>query len=110
MTIGVVAVIVAVGVWYFVLQAAHRTKKVTARFNTAIGIYAGTPVRILGVNVGEVTGVKPKGDYVEVDMTYDSKYKLPTNAGAVEVANSLVSDRYIQLTPACTRDKATQVR
>ena len=39
-------------------------------------------------------------------MEYDSKYKLPANAGAVEVANSLVSDRYIQLTPAFTGGKA----
>lgn len=30
-------------------------------------------------------------------MEYESQYSLPSNATAVEVANSLVSDRYIQL-------------
>jgi phospholipid/cholesterol/gamma-HCH transport system substrate-binding protein len=97
--VGVVVVaIVAVGAFY-VFFSGSSDKKVTARFTSAVGIYTGTPVRILGVNVGTVTGVHPEGDYVEVTMTYDHKYKLARNAGAVEVANSLVSDRYIQLTP-----------
>ncbi|MDT4916335.1 MAG: phospholipid/cholesterol/gamma-HCH transport system substrate-binding protein [Pseudonocardiales bacterium] len=94
----VVLAIVAVGA-YFVFFNGSSSKKVTAQFASAIGIYTGTPVRILGVNVGEVTGVHPGGAYVTVDMQYDSKYKLAPNASAIEVANSLVSDRYIQLTP-----------
>jgi phospholipid/cholesterol/gamma-HCH transport system substrate-binding protein len=94
----VVLAIVAVG-GYFVFFGGSDNKKVTAQFSSAIGIYTGTPVRILGVNVGEVTGVHPNGAYVEVQMEYNSDYKLAPNASAVEVANSLVSDRYIQLTP-----------
>ena len=94
----VVGAIVAVGAYYVFFRGSS-DRKVTAQFTSAVGIYPGTPVRILGVNVGEVTGVHPGGDYVSVTMTYDSKYKLAPNAGAVEVANSLVSDRYIQLTP-----------
>ena len=94
----VVLAIVLVGA-YFVFFSGGSKKHVTAQFESAIGIYTGTPVRILGVNVGTVTGVHPGGAYVTVDMDYDSKYKLAPNAGAVEVANSLVSDRYIQLTP-----------
>jgi phospholipid/cholesterol/gamma-HCH transport system substrate-binding protein len=94
----VIAAIVAVGA-YFVFFSGSSDKHVTARFTKAIGIYTGTPVRILGVNVGTVTGVHPGPQYVSVDMTYSSTYKLAPNASAVEVANSLVSDRYIQLTP-----------
>jgi phospholipid/cholesterol/gamma-HCH transport system substrate-binding protein len=94
----VIAGIVAVGA-YFVFFSGSSDKHVTARFTKAIGIYTGTPVRILGVNVGTVTGVHPGPQYVSVDMTYSSTYKLAPNASAVEVANSLVSDRYIQLTP-----------
>lgn len=92
----VVVAIVAVGA-YFVFSGSDN-KKVTARFTAAVGVYAGTPVRQLGVNVGEVTRVQPKGSYVEVEMEYESQYSLPANVTAVEVANSLVSDRYIQLT------------
>jgi len=97
--VGVVAVIAAAAVLFFVLGGSS-DKKITARFASAIGVYTGTPVRILGVNVGTVDAVRPKGDYVEVVISYDSKYTLPNNVTAVEVANSLVSDRYIQLTPA----------
>lgn len=98
--IAVVLAIVVVGAVY--LLSGSDDRKVTARFPAAVGIYPGTPVRILGVNVGEVSSVKPEGGYVKVEMTYGSGYHLPANAGAVEVANSLVSDRYIQLTPAYT--------
>lgn len=94
-TVVVIAAIVATGL-YFVLSGSD-DKKVTARFTAAVGIYNGTPVRQLGVNVGKVTSVSPKGSYVEVEMTYESQYSLPKDATAVEVANSLVSDRYIQL-------------
>jgi phospholipid/cholesterol/gamma-HCH transport system substrate-binding protein len=99
LVVGVVVVaIVAVGAYFAFFQSSS-DKKVTARFTSAVGIYVGTPVRIIGVNVGSVTGVHPQGDYVKVTMSYDKKFKLGPNAGAVEVANSLVSDRYIQLTP-----------
>jgi virulence factor Mce-like protein len=94
----VVAAIVLAGA-YFMFFGGSSQKKVTAEFTSATGIYKGTPVRILGVNVGHVTGVHPEGQYVRVSMVYDSKYTLAGNANAVEVANSLVSDRYIQLTP-----------
>jgi len=98
-TVGVVAVIAIAAVMYFVVGGSS-DKKITARFASAIGVYQGTPVRILGVNVGTVESVRPKGDYVWVVMSYYGKYTLPNNVTAVEVANSLVSDRYIQLTPA----------
>jgi len=57
-------------------------------------------VKILGIEVGSVTKVSPRGDSVKIEMKYDHKYKLPADAISVVVANSLVSDRYIQLAPA----------
>jgi phospholipid/cholesterol/gamma-HCH transport system substrate-binding protein len=97
--VAVVVIAVIGGVLYFVLSGSNM-KKVSANFDEAIGVYTGTPVKILGVPVGQVTGVHPEGSSVRVDMEYDSKYKLPADAGALLVANSLVSDRFIQLTPA----------
>src|SRR3954464_13366022 len=104
----VVVAAVVVGGAYYLFFRGSSTKTVKAQFSFGVGIYTGTPVRILGVAVGEVTGVKPHGKFVSVTMEYDGKYKLapiqnsqnPKHVvGAVEVANSLVSDRYIQLTP-----------
>jgi phospholipid/cholesterol/gamma-HCH transport system substrate-binding protein len=74
-------------------------RTVRAEFVRAVGLYEGSDVRILGVKVGEVTDVSPHGDRVEVEMSYDDEYKVPADAKAVVVASSVVSDRYVQLTP-----------
>jgi phospholipid/cholesterol/gamma-HCH transport system substrate-binding protein len=95
----VVAVIIAGAAAFFLLSGAS-TRKVSAQFTSAVGVYVGTPVKILGIDVGKVTGVKPNGATVTVDMEYDSTYKLPKDAISVIVANSLVSDRFIQMAPA----------
>ena len=63
-------------------------------------MYPGTPVDILGVPVGSVRKVTPSDDHVAIEVSYDSKYHVPANAIAVIVANSIVSDRYVQLAPA----------
>jgi phospholipid/cholesterol/gamma-HCH transport system substrate-binding protein len=75
------------------------SRTVRAEFVRAVGLYEGSDVRILGVKVGEVTEVEPTGDRVEVELSYDDEYKVPADAKAVVVAPSVVSDRYVQLTP-----------
>jgi phospholipid/cholesterol/gamma-HCH transport system substrate-binding protein len=77
-------------------------RKVTAHFTETIGIYPGSDVRVLGVKVGTIESVKPRGETVEVVMSYEPKYKIPADAMAVIVPPSVVSDRYVQLTPAYT--------
>ena len=74
-------------------------KHFSADFTRAIGVYKHSDVRILGVKIGEVTKVTPEGTKVRLDMTYDASYKIPADAAAVLVAPSIVSDRYVQLTP-----------
>ncbi|HUR50637.1 MAG TPA: MCE family protein [Mycobacteriales bacterium] len=76
-----------------------KTKHFSADFDRAIGVYVHSDVRILGVKVGEVTKITPKGTRVRLDMTYDASYKVPDDAKAILVAPSIVSDRYVQLTP-----------
>jgi phospholipid/cholesterol/gamma-HCH transport system substrate-binding protein len=75
------------------------TKTLSARFDRTVGVYVESDVRLLGVRIGQVTAIEPEGDAVRVDMEYDAKYKLPADAGAVVVAPSIVSDRYVQITP-----------
>ena len=75
------------------------TKKLTASFNRTVGLYVHSDLRVLGVRIGEVTKITPQGDTVRVEMEYDAKYKLPADAKAVVVSPSIVSDRYVQVTP-----------
>ena len=78
------------------------TEHLTAYFTRTVGLYQGNDVRILGVKVGTIDKLTVLGTRVRVDMSVDGKYKLPADVQAVIVPPSVVSDRYIQLTPAYT--------
>ncbi len=77
-------------------------KHFSADFDRAVGVYVHSDVRVLGVKIGEVTKITPRGTTVHLDMVYDASYKIPKDAQAVLLAPSIVSDRYVQLTPAYT--------
>lgn len=72
---------------------------VVAWFPSTDGIYAGDEVRVLGVPVGKIDSIEPQGAAVRVEFHVDSDVKIPKEAKAVIVAPSLVSSRYLQLTP-----------
>jgi virulence factor Mce-like protein len=94
----VVVLLLTAGLWLAFRDPGGT--KLSAYFGKTVGLYAGSSVRVLGVQVGEVTGVTPQGDAVRVDLRVDDGVPIPADAGAVVVAPSLVSDRYVQLTPA----------
>jgi virulence factor Mce-like protein len=93
----VFALVVAVVLWW-IAQGAN-TRKITAYFDQTVGVYPGSTVRVLGVQVGTIDDVTPVGTQVKVDMSVDRSVQIPANAQAVVVAPSVVSDRYIQLAP-----------
>ncbi|GAA2119145.1 MCE family protein [Actinomadura alba] len=74
-------------------------RRLTAYFTGTVGLYPGADVRILGIQVGRVTSVTPVGRSVRVELVYDARQRVPANAEAVIVNQSLVADRYVQLTP-----------
>ncbi|MGW4395802.1 MCE family protein [Amycolatopsis nivea] len=94
----VAALLLTAGI-YLVLRDTGGTK-ISAYFGKTVGLYAGSSVRVLGVAVGEVTAVTPQGQAVRVDMKVNDDVPIPKDVGAVVVSPSLVSDRYVQLTPA----------
>ena len=94
----VAALIVAGGLWWLFNRAG--TTEITAYFDKSVGIYEGSNVRVLGVQVGSVTSVVPQGDQVEVKLRVDRGIDIPADAKAVQITPSLVSDRYVQLAPA----------
>ncbi|MFT4043051.1 MAG: MCE family protein [Gordonia sp. (in: high G+C Gram-positive bacteria)] len=79
----------------------HRatTTTFTAYFASVNGLYHGDPVRVLGVNVGRVEEITPRTGDVKVTFDVDASTPIPANARAVIVAQSLVSGRFIQLSP-----------
>jgi phospholipid/cholesterol/gamma-HCH transport system substrate-binding protein len=78
----------------------------TAMFDSAVALYPGSAVQILGVPVGTVTAVEPKDDAVRVSMRLDRGQQVSADTAAVIVAPTLVSDRYVQLTKPLDGGKA----
>jgi phospholipid/cholesterol/gamma-HCH transport system substrate-binding protein len=96
----VAAGVVALLVLALLIFPGGGSRNVTAHFDRAVAVYPGTDLRVMGVQVGEVTAVVPDGNSVRVEMRYDSKYKLPAGAKAAVVTPTLVADRYVQVFPA----------
>jgi virulence factor Mce-like protein len=102
--VGVVAFVVAVvvivvGVAVAVATGGGKTYHLTAYFSRTVGLYTGNDVRIMGVKVGKIESITPVGPQVKVVMAYDGDKRVPLHAKAVVITPSIVSDRYVQLTP-----------
>ncbi|MCU1453512.1 MAG: MCE-family protein Mce1D [Acidimicrobiales bacterium] len=73
---------------------------VRAEFVRGTGLYPGSPVRVLGINVGRITAVKNVGDHVNVTLHLNEGAKVPADAQATIVPLTLLGERYVQLAPA----------
>ncbi|QFG23668.1 MCE family protein [Actinomadura sp. WMMB 499] len=103
------AVLVAAGAALLVAAALALVRvqgpdgtRITVYFRSAVGISAGSDVRVLGVRVGAIDSVTPEGPRVRTVLTVDHGVRVPSGAKAVAIAPSVVADRYVQLTPAYT--------
>ncbi|MEV5839518.1 MCE family protein [Nocardia sp. NPDC052112] len=74
--------------------------QISADFENVAGLYAGNDVAVLGVPVGRVDTVTPKGSYVEVTMSIDKSVRIPTDAIAALVSPQLITNRHVELAPA----------
>jgi phospholipid/cholesterol/gamma-HCH transport system substrate-binding protein len=94
----ILVLVAATVVWYVFLR--DNTTRITSYFDSAVGVYAGSDVRVLGVKVGTVDSVQAQGDVVKVVLRVDNSVPVPADAQAAEVSPSVVADRYVQLLPA----------
>jgi phospholipid/cholesterol/gamma-HCH transport system substrate-binding protein len=95
--LAVLAVLTAGNLWW-IFAKADNEKRITAFFGRAVGIYPGSDVQVLGVRVGSVESVVPRGEQVEVVLSIDPDAPVAADTRAVVIAPSLVADRYVQLT------------
>jgi virulence factor Mce-like protein len=73
---------------------------ITAYFTESNGIYVGNHVDILGLPVGDVSSVTPEPSEVKVVLSLPAGTKVPVDAQAYIVPPSVISDRYVGLSPA----------
>jgi phospholipid/cholesterol/gamma-HCH transport system substrate-binding protein len=93
---------------FLVFRPDSDEQTLTADFPRTVSLYEGSDVKILGVPVGKVDKVTPMGTKVRVELHYDGKYKVPSDAKAAVVSPSIVGDRFVQLTPAYTEGAVMQ--
>ncbi|PRX45415.1 phospholipid/cholesterol/gamma-HCH transport system substrate-binding protein [Prauserella shujinwangii] len=91
----------AAAVWQVLLRP-EPVLRVSADFATADGIFAGSRVAVLGVPVGTVESVRPRGGSVRVTMTLPGGTAVPADAGAYIMSPAVISDRFVELAPAHT--------
>ncbi|GFG54355.1 mammalian cell entry protein [Mycolicibacterium agri] len=96
----VLVAILAVGV--YLVWPARTGHKIIAYFTSAVGLYPGDDVRIVGVPVGKVDSIEPRASDVKITMTVKDGVQVPADAKALIISPNLVSARFIQLTPAYT--------
>ncbi len=97
--IALVAVLVG-GV--YVLSSQSNSRNIVGYFTSAVGLYPGDQVRILGVPVGSIDTIEPRASDVKITMSVSKDVKIPKDAKALIISPNLVSARFIQLTPAYT--------
>lgn len=95
----VAAIAVLVGGGYAFLRP-DPALTVSADFAHADGVFPGSKVAILGVSVGQVTAVEPRGAVVRVVMRLPRDTKIPATAQAWITTPSVIADHTVEFTPA----------
>lgn len=102
----ITALVVALIGGVFLLWPRLSTHKIVGYFPSAVGLYPGDSVRIVGVPVGSIESIEPQADAVKITMRVDNDAKVPADARAVIMSPNIVAARFIQLTPPYTSGEA----
>ncbi len=78
-------------------KSSPPTRAYCAEMPDSIGLYTGSAVTIMGLQVGRVTDIRPDGPSARVDFTVPANRTLPPNVGAVTVSDTLIADRKLAL-------------
>lgn len=97
--VGIVAVLLLSAIVLALRPSTHRTT-FTLQFTDTTGLYVGNDVQTIGVRIGEVTKIEPHGARVDVTVRVDES--VAADVGAVIMQSSLVTDRFVELTPPWT--------
>ncbi|HXS86327.1 MAG TPA: virulence factor Mce family protein [Mycobacterium sp.] len=90
----------------YLVWPARTGNKIVAYFTSAVGLYPGDQIRIVGVPVGKIDSIEPRAEDVKITMSVDRDVKVPADARAVIMSPNLVAARFIQLAPAYTSGPA----
>ena len=95
-----VAGVLLIGAGFVAVTRDGPGTRLTVQFTDTTGLYVGNDVQVIGVSIGKVTAIHPHGTRVDVEVSVDSP--ISAHAGAVIMQGSLVTDRFVEITPAYT--------
>lgn len=98
----VAAVLLALGLLVGGCSGGEEPTRFTAVFDHATNLFVGSEVRVLGLEVGEVTAITPRGEVVEVEMAVDGDQPVPADATAETKPIALLGERIVQINPPYT--------
>jgi phospholipid/cholesterol/gamma-HCH transport system substrate-binding protein len=98
----IIALVAVVAGGVYVLSSQGNNRTVIGYFTSAVGLYPGDQVRVLGVPVGTIDTIEPRPSDVKIVMSVSKDVRIPKDARAVIISPNLVSARFIQLAPAYT--------
>jgi phospholipid/cholesterol/gamma-HCH transport system substrate-binding protein len=103
-----VAVLLAVSlaVSAYLVWPTRGGNKIVGYFTSAVGLYPGDQVRIVGVPVGTIESIEPRAEDVKITMSVQRGVKVAADARAIVMSPNLVAARFIQLAPAYTSGPA----
>lgn len=105
--VGICAAVVLVAVMLLTAVSNRRAQdadadqrfSLTADFARADGIYTGSPVRLVGMKVGEVTKSVLSNGRAVLTMRFTTPVELPEDTAAVIETDGLFGSKYIELRP-----------
>ncbi|MBA2543128.1 MAG: MCE family protein [Deltaproteobacteria bacterium] len=69
----------------------------SVRFRDASKLQPGSPVMIMGVRVGDITGLTIEGQFARVDLRLRSDLDLPIDSFVTRRADSIFKDSYLEI-------------
>lgn len=71
----------------------------TGVFDDGTGLFPSAPVRVRGVDVGQITDIRTRDGLVQVDFTVDGDVEFPTDSLVLIIPLTLLGERYLQILP-----------
>lgn len=95
----VVLAIIAFGYAYFIdgVRADEAFYRVSLRLPNAEGLYQGTPVKLAGVEVGDIEKVELDGNQAALTLRIRSQYELPVDSTAELNSSGLLGEYNIKI-------------
>ncbi|WP_024803554.1 MlaD family protein [Nocardia sp. BMG51109] len=93
----VVVLVAAAAVGLQLSRSGPGERGYCAEMPDSIGLYEGSAVTVMGVQVGKVTDIRPDGAKARVRFTVREDRTLPPDVGAVTVSENLIADRNLAL-------------